>query len=131
MSYAGNVIKETEENHFFRKVVYTGEKSQLVVMEIPVGGDVGEEIHEHVEQWLFFEAGTGKAVVGEREWSVGKGDVVIVAAETRHNFFNVGSEPLKIYTIYVPANHIDARIHNTKADAKRDAQDKAFGECVV
>ena len=130
MSYVGNVIKETISNHFFRKVLYTGEKSQLVVMEIPAGGDIGEEVHERVEQWLFFENGNGRAIVGGREFAVTEGDVVIVTPGERHNFINAGSGPLKIYTVYVPANHIDGTIHKTKEDAEVDVADEKFGESV-
>jgi len=127
MSYRGNIIKETQANNFFRKVIYTGEKSQLVVMEIPVGGDVGEEVHERVEQWLFFHSGKGKALVGEKEFEVSSGDVIIVSPNTRHNFTNIGDTPLKIYTIYTPPNHIDGRVHTTKEEAEKDTEDEEFG----
>lgn len=131
MSYIGHIHDETERNHFFRKVLFTGAKSQLVVMEIPVGGDIGEETHEHVEQWLFFQSGNGKAIVGGKEFEIGAGDVFIVTPNTRHNFINVGETPLKIYTVYVPANHIDGRVHKTKAGAEADTEDEAFGEKLV
>jgi mannose-6-phosphate isomerase-like protein (cupin superfamily) len=130
MTYVSNVIEATKENHFFRKVIYTGQKSQLVVMEIPVGGDIGEETHEHVEQWLFFEAGSGRAVVDGKEFVVGPGDVVIVTPGARHNFINSGNVPLKIYTVYVPPNHIERTIHETKEDAERDIADEEFGKRV-
>lgn len=130
MSYAGNILKITDENEFFRTVVYTGAKSQLVVMDIKPGEDIGEETHEHVEQWLFFKSGEGRAMVGGREFEIGAGDVVIVAPNTRHNVTNIGTTPLKIYTIYVPANHLDGRVHKTKADAINDREDEEFGENV-
>ncbi len=130
MSYVGNVLKATDENSFFRKVIFTGAKSQLVVMDIKPGEDIGEEVHEHVEQWLFIHSGHMKAMVGGREFEVTAGDVVIVAPNTRHNFTNVGKESVKIYTVYVPANHIDGRVHKTKADAIADTEDETFGERV-
>lgn len=130
MSYKTNIADETRNNNNFRKVLFTGVKSQLVVMEIPAGGEVGEEKHVHVEQTLFFLSGTGKAVLDGEEKTIGPGDVVVVTPGTRHNFISTGSEPLKIYTIYAPPNHIDGRVHKTKADADADVEDEAFGESV-
>lgn len=130
MSYFGHLERETKENDFFRKVLFTGVKSQLVVMDIKPGEDVGEEVHEHVEQVLFFVAGQGTAVLDGEERAVSAGDVVVVSPGTRHNFTNTGSESLKIYTVYSPANHIDGRVHRTKADAEADMEDEEFGHAV-
>jgi len=130
MPYITNIFKQTEENPYFRKVLFTGARSQLVVMSIPPGGDVGEETHAHVEQTLFFLSGIGKAVLDGKESSIGAGDVVVVTPGTKHNFLNTGSVPLKIYTLYAPPNHIDGRIHVTKEDADKDVQDEAYGEAV-
>ena len=130
MSYHANVRKIAEENEDFRHVILTGEKSQLVVMSIPPGGEVGEETHEHVEQILLFVAGNGKAKVGGETYSVGPGDVVIVTPGTRHNFINDGGEPLKIFTVYAPPNHIDGRVHATKEEAEKDVEDEEFGHQV-
>ncbi len=126
--YRGEVIKETEENTFFRKVIFTGHNSQLVVMDIKPGEDVGEETHHRVEQTLFLLSGTGKAVLNGKEYPFNAGDVVVVPPGTKHNFINTGAESLKIYTIYAPANHIDGRIHKTKLDAENDIEDEEFGE---
>lgn len=128
MSYKINIFEETRDNGFFRKVLFTGEKSQLVVMAIPPGGEIGEETHAHVEQSLFFLSGSGKSVLDGEEESVSAGDVVVVTPGTRHNFLNTGTEVLKVFTIYAPPNHIDGRIHKTKADADADEADEAFGE---
>ncbi len=130
MSYKTNIISETESNTNFRKVLFTGSKSQLVVMEIPAGGEIGEEVHEHVEQTLFFLSGAGRAVINGEEKPIGSGDVVVVTPGTRHNFINTGDEPLKVYTVYAPPNHIDGRVHKTKADADADQEDEDFGEGV-
>jgi mannose-6-phosphate isomerase-like protein (cupin superfamily) len=130
MDYHKNVIAETEQNENFRKVLFTGAKSQLVVMQIPPGGEIGEETHPHVEQSLFFLSGSGKAILNDQSSPVGAGDVVVVAPGTKHNFINDGTEPLKVYTMYVPPNHIDGRIHATKADADADTADEAFGHSV-
>ena len=131
MSYITNIIEETKENINFRKVLFTGDKSQLVVMDIPPGGEIGEEAHPHVEQTLFFLSGSGKAILDGEETIVGAGDVVGVTFGTKHNFINTSSESLKIYTIYAPANHIDGRIHVTKADADKDVSDEAFSKVVL
>ncbi len=128
MSYTTNILKETAENRNFRKVLFTGAKSQLVVMDIPPGGEIGEETHKHVDQTLFFMSGTGKAVLDGKESIIEEGSVVMVTPGTKHNFVNTGTEPLKVYTVYSPPNHIDGRIHSTKAEADNDGEDEAFGE---
>jgi mannose-6-phosphate isomerase-like protein (cupin superfamily) len=130
MSYTTNIISETENNSNFRSVLFTGEKTQLVVMDIPEGGEIGEEVHPHVEQILFFHSGSGTAVLDGEESSVGEGDVVVVSPGVRHNFLNTGSGSLKVYTVYAPANHIDGRVHATKADADADTEDEEYGESV-
>ena len=127
MSYKGNIIDEMDSNNNFRKVIFTGEKSQLVVMEIPPGGEIGEETHEHVEQTLFFLRGEAKAFLNGEEKDIKEGDVVVVTPGTKHNFINTGREPLKVYTVYAPPNHIDGTIHKTKADANLDKADENFG----
>ncbi len=128
MSYHGNIVKETQENTNFRKVLFTGLKSQLVVMSIPPGGEVGEETHKYTEQTLFFLSGTGEAILNDKISPVKAGDVVVVVPGTKHNFKNTGTHPLKIYTTYAPPNHIDGRIHRTKAEADADTADEAIGE---
>ena len=130
MSYSTNIIKKTEENSNFRTVLFTGGKSQLVVMSIPPQGEIGEETHHHVEQTLFFLSGEGKAILNGEASRVEAGDVVVVTPGTKHNFINTGVEALKVYTIYAPANHIDGRVHATKAIADADSEDEAFGEKV-
>ncbi len=127
MAYHANVGQETALNDNFRKVLYTGLKSQLVVMDIPPGGEIGEEVHEYVEQTLFFQSGSGIAVVDGQESPVAAGEVFVVPPGARHNFRNNGAEALKVYTVYAPPNHIDGRVHKAKADADADAEDEAFG----
>lgn len=131
MSYHENILVAVTQNSFFRKVLFTGERSQLVVMEIPPGGEIGEETHEHVEQTLFFHSGSARAFLNGSETNVTSGDVVVVTPGTRHNFINMGTVPLKIYTVYAPPNHIDQTIHKTKAEADADTADEAFGHAVV
>lgn len=131
MSYTGNIIKETQENSFFRKVVFTGLKSQLVVMDIKPGEDIGEETHPHVEQTLFILSGEGKSVLDGVETPYVAGDAVVVTPGTKHNFVNTGTLSMKIFTIYAPANHIDGRVHKTKQEAEADVEDEAFGNTIT
>jgi mannose-6-phosphate isomerase-like protein (cupin superfamily) len=128
MSYHTNIIKEIKENNNFRKVLFTGQKSQLVAMSIPPGGEVGSEIHKYTEQTLFFLSGVGVGELDGKNFPIVPGDVVVVVPGTLHNFTNTGAEDLKIYTVYTPPNHIDGRIHKTKTDADADAEDEAIGE---
>lgn len=130
MSFQTNIIEATNENTNFRTVLFTGKRSQLVVMSIPPGGEIGQEKHEHVEQTLFFLSGSGKAILDGVESPIGAGDVVVVTPGTVHNFLNTGESELKVYTIYAPANHIDGTVHKTKADADADVKDEQFGESV-
>lgn len=131
MSYSVNILKATEENSFFRKVLFTGAKSQLVLMDIKPGEDIGEETHPHVEQILFNLSGEGKSVQDGVEAPFLPGDAVVVSPGVKHNFVNTGSVSLKVYTVYSPANHIDGRIHESKADAEADLEDEAFGQALT
>lgn len=128
MSYHGNIINDTRVNDNFRRVLFTGEKSQLVVMSIPPGGEVGQETHKYTEQTLFFLSGKGEGEFNGKKFEIASGDVAVVVPGTEHNFRNTGTEPLKIYTVYAPPNHIDGRVHATKADADADTADEAIGE---
>jgi len=125
--YHSNIEKLTLENTDFRRVLYTAPHSQLVLMSILPGEEIGAEVH-HVDQFFRFEAGEGKSVIDGQEFIVKDGDVVLVPAGLEHNFINTGTIPLKLYTVYAPANHIDARVHHTKADAVADVEDEKFGE---
>jgi mannose-6-phosphate isomerase-like protein (cupin superfamily) len=126
-SYITNIIQETQSNVNFRKVLFTGTRSQLVIMNIPPGGEVGVETHIYTEQTLFFLSGTGEAVLDGKISPIGGGDVVVVVPGTEHNFINTGTVPLKIYTVYAPPNHIDGTTEATKAEADANVQDEAYG----
>lgn len=128
MSYHANIIKETNENDNFRRVLFTGKNSQLVVMSIPPGGEIGRETHQFTEQTLFFLTGSGAGEFNGSTFAIGPGDVVVVTPGTEHNFWNTGTEDMKIYTVYAPPNHIDGRVHATKADADADTEDEEVGE---
>lgn len=130
MSYITNIIEKAKENPNFRTVLFTGKRSQLVVMNIPVGGEIGEETHANVEQTIFIQSGVAKALLNDNETEITAGDVVVVTPGTKHNIINTGGDVLRVYTVYAPANHIDGRVHITSADAKADTEDEEFGKAV-
>ncbi len=125
--YFGNIEEETLNNWYFRKVIFTGDHCQLVLMSLKPGEEIGLETHPHVDQFFRIEKGEGKMIIGGDEKNIKEGGAFIVPAGTEHNIINTGNTELKIYTIYSPANHIDGRVHKTKADALSDAEDDAFG----
>ncbi|KAL2023095.1 hypothetical protein VTK56DRAFT_3701 [Thermocarpiscus australiensis] len=110
------------ESAAFRRVLWTGLYSQLVLMNVPVAGDIGEEVHS-VDQILTFTSGTGLAQVGGREQEVKAGDLVIVPAGTRHQFLNKGTTPLILYTVYSPAEHKPTTVHKTKEEGDREEEE--------
>ncbi|ODO05089.1 mannose-6-phosphate isomerase [Cryptococcus wingfieldii CBS 7118] len=103
------------EHAEFRNVLWTGESSQLVLMTIPVGGEIGEEIHT-VDQHLVFTSGTARAIVGGEEKEIKAGDLVIVPQGTKHNFLNTGPTPLSLFTVYAPAEHAETTVNQTKEE---------------
>jgi len=116
--FVGDIEQLTLDNNYFRQVLFTGKYNQLVVMNINVGEDIGDEVHPKVDQFFRIEKGKAKFIFNEKEEHVvSNGEAVIVPAGTFHNVINVGSEPLKMYTIYSPPNHPDGTMHKTKADA--------------
>jgi mannose-6-phosphate isomerase-like protein (cupin superfamily) len=121
-NYHANIEKLTLENTNFRKVLYTGAHSQLVLMCLKPNEEIGVEVH-HVDQFFRLEQGQAKFILDGKETFASAHDAVIVGAETEHNVINVGSEDLKLYTIYSPANHPAGTIHKTKAEAM-EAEEK-------
>jgi len=112
-----------EQSADFRRVLWTGEHTQLVIMTIPPGGEIGEEVHDENDQILSFVSGGGKAVISGRDKKVAAGDVVVVPAGKKHNFLNEGPNPLVLYTVYGPPDHTDGAVHTTKEEA--DALEEA------
>lgn len=112
-----DIVKLTLDNTDFRRVILTQQHSQLVVMSIEPGDEIGEETHA-VDQILVFVAGEGRAVLDGQESRVVAGHLVEVPAGTRHNFINTGTEPLKLYTIYAPPEEAPGTVHKTKAEAE-------------
>ena len=127
--YAVNIESETIENKDFRRVLYTGEHSQLVLMTLQPGEQIGLEVHTDTDQFFRFEGGIGEVVINETTYEVGDGDVVIVPAGAEHNVVNLSSsEPLRLYTIYSPAHHQDQTAHATKADETEEHFDGTVTE---
>ena len=120
--YFGHIEKLTLENENFRQVLYTGPHSQLVLMTLKPGEEIGEEVHD-VDQFFRLERGSGKSVVDGNEYLVGDGDAVVVPAGARHNIINTSdSESLNLYTIYSPANHRDGIVAATKEMAEANEE---------
>jgi mannose-6-phosphate isomerase-like protein (cupin superfamily) len=111
------IATEAEKSADFRRVLWTGEKTQLVIMTIPPDGEIGEEVHEDIDQILTFVSGTGEAKVAGSTKKVAQGDLVVVPAGTKHNFVNTGPNPLVLYTVYGPPEHADGAVHKTKEEA--------------
>ena len=125
MSYIKNIEKKTLENTNFRTVLYTTKFMQLVVMNIPVGNDIGMEVH-NIDQLIRIEKGNAKSILNGVEKDLVDGDVVIVTAGTEHNIVNTGNEDLKLYTVYATPNHKKGTVHKTKADAEADEENDVF-----
>ena len=117
-----DIERDTLANDNFRKVVYTAKHSQLVLMCLQPGEDIGLETHPDNDQFFRVEAGHGTAVIDGHEYELGSKSVVIVPAGCEHNVTNTSaSEPLKLYTLYAPAHHRDSIVRTTKAEANADA----------
>ena len=116
------IATEAQKSPDFRRVLWTGKHTQLVIMTIPPGGEIGEEVHE-VDQILTFVSGTGEAKVSGNSRKLAQGDLVVVPAGTKHNFLNTGENPLILYTVYGPPEHADGAVHKTKDEA--DALEEA------
>ena len=125
LGWIGNVEQATLDNDTFRTVLFTGEHTQLTVMRLGPGEDIGREAHPHLDQFLRIEQGTGRAELGrsadvidethevEDDWAI------IVPAGVWHNVVNTGAGDMKLYSLYSPPEHPDGTVHRTKADAER------------
>jgi mannose-6-phosphate isomerase-like protein (cupin superfamily) len=120
--FHANIEKETVDNNNFRKVLYTGEKLQLVLMTLKKGEEIGAEVHPTIDQFFRFEEGEGKCVINDNEYNVKADDVIIVPAGSKHNIINTGDKPLKMYTIYTPPNHKDGVVFKTKSEAEKSKE---------
>jgi mannose-6-phosphate isomerase-like protein (cupin superfamily) len=115
--YIANIEELTLNNNNFRQVLYTGKNSQLVLMSLQPGEEIGMEVHEHIDQFFRVEKGTGKVILDGVETEIKDGTAIVIPAGTNHNVVNTSSELLKVYTIYSPPEHIDGTLRATKQDA--------------
>ena len=125
LGWVGDVEQATLDNDTFRTVLFTGEHTQLTVMRLGPGEDIGREAHPHLDQFLRVEQGTGRVELGRSEDAVDETHeveddwAIIVPAGVWHNVVNTGSGELKLYSLYSPPEHPDGTVHRTKADAER------------
>lgn len=124
-----NIDRTTKLNENFRTALWTGEHLQVTLMSIPVGGEIGLEIHQNLDQFLRIESGNALVMMGRNKNTLNyrkrvNGDyAVIVPSGTWHNIVNIGNHPLKIYSVYSPPQHPFGTVHRTKADADKSEQD--------
>ncbi len=126
--YVANIEEASLQNENFRKVLYTDKNSQLVLMSLKPGEDIGEEVHR-LDQFIRCEAGEGKAILNGVEHNISDGFAVLVPQGTLHNIINTSADQyLKLYTLYSPPNHRDGVVHATKADAMADEAEHFEGK---
>lgn len=126
--YAIDLERQTLDNTDFRRVLYTAKSTQLVLMAIPPGEEIGLEVHDKEVQFFRFESGRGEVLINGEQHLVEDGSGVIVPAGAEHNVINRGDEPLKLYTLYSPPHHRDGVVHRTKADAEADEEEHFDGK---
>ena len=117
--YITNIEKATAENADYRRVLYTAKNSQLVLMSLRAGEEIGEETH-HLDQFIRVEEGKCKVILDGVEHVMEKDYAVVIPAGTKHNVINIGETDLKLYSIYSPPEHKDGTVHKTKADAAEE-----------
>jgi mannose-6-phosphate isomerase-like protein (cupin superfamily) len=119
-----NIEEMTLENDNFRKVLYTGKHSQLVLMSLKPGEEIGSEVHEENDQFFRFEQGSGQVIIDGNEYDVSDGVAVVVPSGAEHNVINTSdSEDLRLYTIYSPAHHKDQIVRDTKEEAEENEEE--------
>lgn len=122
--FHANIEQDTIANENFRKVVYTSKHTQLVLMSLKPGEDIGLEVHNENDQFFRFDAGQGKVIIDDNTYEVTDGSAIIVPAGAQHNVINTSqTEALKLYTIYSPAHHKDGIVRTTKAEAEANEED--------
>ena len=117
--YIVNIEQATKENTDYRRVLYTARNSQLVLMRLRPGEEIGEEVH-HLDQFIRFETGEGKVVLDGVEHAVAADTAVVIPQGTRHNVINTGVGDLKLYTVYSPPEHKDGTVHPAKSDEREE-----------
>jgi mannose-6-phosphate isomerase-like protein (cupin superfamily) len=117
VGYVTNIEQDTLDNEDYRRVLFTGKNTQLVLMTLGPGEEIGRETHEEHDQFIRIEAGTGLAQLNREEHPLGDGTAVVIPAGVEHNIVNTSStEPLRLYTLYSPPEHADGTVHHNKAD---------------
>ena len=124
--YCDNIDRATVENEDFRRVLYTGEHLQLVLMTLQPGDEIGEEVHPDRDQFFRIEEGEGVIDIDGRENRVAEDFAVVVPAGARHNVRNTGAGPLRLYTLYGPPEHKDQVVQSTKAEADARHHDEEW-----
>lgn len=121
--FVDNIERLTEDNDHYRRVLYTGRYMQLVLMAIQPGDEIGEEVHADRDQFFRVEAGEGELVIDGTRHAVKADDAMIVPAGARHNVRNIGTVPLKLYTLYGPPEHQKDVVQRTKAEAEAEHEE--------
>ena len=122
--FKSNIEKDTLKNKNFRKVLYTGQHTQLVLMSLKPKGEIGLETHPENDQFFRFEGGKGRVEIDGNKYTVKDGDAVVIPAGAKHNVVNISAtEDLKMYTIYSPPHHKDQIVRKTKEEAEANEED--------
>ncbi|MEX2494887.1 MAG: cupin domain-containing protein [Woeseia sp.] len=121
VGYVTNIEQDTLDNEDYRRVLFTGKMSQLVLMSLQPGEEIGREVHEEHDQFIRVEAGKGIVMLGDDQYSLIDGVAVVIPAGVEHNVVNTSSDtPLRLYTLYSPPEHPDGALHHSKADEPRE-----------
>jgi mannose-6-phosphate isomerase-like protein (cupin superfamily) len=120
--FIGDIEELCESNSNYRKVLYTGQNLQLVIMTLQRGEEIGDEVHEYRDQFFRIEKGSGEVWIDGHWSTVERDDVVLVPAGSHHNLVNTGEKPLRLCIVYGPPEHRDATVHRTKVDAERQEE---------
>lgn len=122
--FLSNIEKDTLENTDFRRVLYTGKHTQLVVMSLAPNEEIGLETHQTTDQFFRFEAGKGRVVIDDNVYEVSDGSAIVVPAGAKHNIINMSDkDQLKLYTLYSPPEHKDGIVRATKIDAETTSEE--------
>lgn len=120
--FVDNIEDLTLGNKDFRRVVYTGKHTQLVLMSLRKGEEIGEEVHDDRDQFFRVEKGKGEVVIDGERHKIRRDDAIVVPAGARHNVINTGDKSLKLYTLYGPPEHKDGTVHHTKGEAEEQEE---------
>lgn len=115
--FVTNIERDTLANDDYRRVLYTGPNTQLVLMTLQPGDKIGQETHEEHDQFIRVEAGTGVVLLNGERHTLSDGSAVVIPAGVEHNVFNMSDDvPLRLYTLYSPPEHPDGTVQHTKDD---------------